>query len=96
MGDVRRFDLFARFIAGLVPPSDRLSMRVADVAAGRGMLTWALRQHGFTNVVPFEPKPRRGGQVRRLGIQVRDFTSRLADGRPHRRQHHESRPGHGT
>lgn len=80
MGDPRRFDLFASFVAGLVPRADRLLMRVADVAAGKGALSWALRQHGFLNIVPFEPKPRRGGQVRRLGIAVRDFTSADADG----------------
>ena len=80
MGDKRRFDLFARFVAGLVPPGERMAMRVADVAAGKGALSWALREHGFLNIVPFEPKPRRGGQVRRLGMQVRDFTSKLADG----------------
>lgn len=80
MGDARRFDLFARFVATLVPPAERIRLRVADVAAGRGMLSWALRQHGFLNIVPFEPAPRRGGQVRRLGIQVRDFTPDLAKG----------------
>ena len=65
MGDPRRFDLFANFIANLVPPAERLTMRVADVAAGKGYLSWALRAHGFRNIVPFEPAPRRGGQVRR-------------------------------
>lgn len=80
MGDKRRFDLFARFIANLVPPGERMATRVADVAAGKGMLSWALRQHGFLNITPFEPRPRRGGQVTRLGIQVRDFTPELAKG----------------
>jgi hypothetical protein len=80
VGDKRRFDLFAKFIANLVPPADRLLMRVADVAAGKGALTWALRQHGFLNIVPFEPAPRRGGHVTRLGMQVRNFTSELAKG----------------
>lgn len=73
MGDPRRFDLFARFVANLVPPSERGDMRVADVAAGKGYLSWALREHGFRRITPFEPKPRRGGQVRRLGIRAQNF-----------------------
>lgn len=77
MGDPRRFDLFARFIAARVP--DR-SVRIADVAAGKGALSFALREHGFRHIVPFEPAPRRGGQVQRLGMQVRDFTPELARG----------------
>lgn len=73
MGDPRRFDLFARFIANLIPPASRGSLRVADVASGKGTLSFALREHGFARITPFEPSPRRGGQVRRLGIVVRDF-----------------------
>ena len=46
MGDPRRFDLFASFIANLVPPA--------------------------------EPAPRRGGQVRRLGIRVQNFEPSFA------------------
>lgn len=79
MGDPRRFDLFARFIARLVPYGERMRMRVADVAAGKGSLSWELRRHGFLNITPFEPKPRRGGQVRRLGIAVTDFTPGMAE-----------------
>jgi hypothetical protein len=73
MGDVRRFDVFARFIASHIPERKRKDLRVADVAAGKGMLSWALRENGFRNVTPFEPFPRKGGQVRRLGIQARNF-----------------------
>lgn len=80
MGDRRRFDVFARLIAGLVAPAERLAMRVADVASGKGALSWALREHGFAAITPFEPAPRRGGQVRRLGIQVRDFEPAHARG----------------
>lgn len=80
MGDKRRFDLFARFIARLVPPSRRRTVRVADVAAGKGALSFALREHGFHHVTAFEPSPRRGGQVARLGMQVREFTPTLARG----------------
>lgn len=75
MGDRRRFDLFADLIQRLVP--DR-SARIADVAAGKGYLSWALRQRGFKHTTPFEPNPRRGGQVTRLGMHVRDFTPGLA------------------
>jgi hypothetical protein len=78
MGDSRRFDLFARFVANQVRPSIRGDLRVADVAAGKGYLSWALREHGFIKVVPFEPHPRRGGQVRRLGIRAQEFTPTMA------------------
>ncbi len=78
MGDPRRFDLFARFVANLIEPSRRANMRVADVATGRGSLSWALREHGFQQITPFEPVPRRGGQVRRLGIRVQDFEPSFA------------------
>lgn len=74
MGDPLRFEIFARFIARLIPQGERMALRVADVAAGKGALSWELKRHGFLNVTPFEPKPRRGGQVVRLGIAVRDFT----------------------
>ena len=77
MGDLRRHDLFARFIATQVP--DR-SARIADVAAGKGYLSFALRHLGYRNVVPFEPAPRKGGQVTRLGMQARNFTPSLAAG----------------
>lgn len=73
MGDVRRFDVFARFIASQIPERKRKDLRVADVAAGKGYLSFALREHGFRCITPFEPSPRKGGQVRRLGIQVRNF-----------------------
>lgn len=69
MGDPRRFDLFARLIARMFP--DR-ALRIADVGAGKGALSFALRTAGYS-VVPFEPAPRRGGQVRRLSMRVADF-----------------------
>lgn len=74
MGDRRRFDLFAQFIARQVP--DRAA-RIADVAAGKGSLSFALRRLGYQNVVPFEPKPRKGGHVRRLGMRVGLFNAAL-------------------
>lgn len=67
MGDRRRFQVFAEFIARQVP--DRRA-RIADVAAGKGALSFALRRLGYENVVPFEPRPRKGGHVRRLGMRV--------------------------
>lgn len=75
MGDKRRFDLFASFIQEKLPRG----ARIADVAAGKGTLAFELRRRGF-HVVPFEPHPRRGGQVRRLNMQVRTFSADLADG----------------
>lgn len=70
MGDRRRFDIFADFIARQIKDK---SARIADVAAGGGYLSFALRERGFKYITPFEPYPRRGGQVRRLGIQARLF-----------------------
>lgn len=78
MGDRRRFDVFARFIARQVPTRRRAELRVADVAAGKGALSFALREHGFRRITPFEPDPRRGGQVRRLGIRAQFFTAEHA------------------
>jgi hypothetical protein len=78
MGDRRRFDVFARFIANQVPKPIRGDVRVADVAAGKGALSFALREHGFTHITPFEPSPRKGGQVRRLGIRAQLFTPEIA------------------
>ncbi len=69
MGDSRRFDVFADFIAHHVPNK---SVRIADVAAGKGYLSLALRERGFRNVISFEPYPR-GKMVRRLQLQARLF-----------------------
>lgn len=83
MGDKRRFSVFADFIAdelnrctAVFLPKQEL--RIADVAAGKGQLTWALKERGFVHVTPFEPYPRKGGHVRRLGMHVREFTPELA------------------
>ncbi len=55
MGDSRRFDLFAEFISQQVTNKQA---RIADVAAGKGYLSLALRQRGYKNVVSFEPNIR--------------------------------------
>ena len=68
MGDKRRFDMFAAYIAERIPAG----ARIADVAAGKGQLSFRLRLLGY-NVTTFEPAPRRGGQVTRLGMVCRDF-----------------------
>jgi hypothetical protein len=77
MGDRRRFDLFARLIATRI--ADR-SARIADVAAGKGYLTFALREQGFRNVVPFEMHHRRktGGKVRRIGLRIEEWRTDYA------------------
>lgn len=46
--------MLADFVAEHVPRS----ARIADVAAGKGHLSLALRERGFTKIVAFEPKPR--------------------------------------
>lgn len=76
MGDKRRFELFADLIVAQIPAG----ARIADVAAGQGQLTFALRRRGFSRIVPFEPEPRRGGQVVRTGMLVRRFTPADAAG----------------
>lgn len=75
MGDPKRFELFASFIARVVR---NRRARIADVAAGKGALSFALLRHGFSNVTPFEPDPRRGGHVTRLGMRVETFRSDFA------------------
>lgn len=56
MGDRRRFNVLADFVARNVRRRD---LRVADVAAGKGQLTLALKERGFTDIDPWEPKPRK-------------------------------------
>jgi len=73
MGDSRRFDLFAAFIERQV---NNKSARIADVAAGKGYLSLALRERGYKNVVSFEPKARpavRGLQYRAKYFDGGDF-----------------------
>lgn len=72
MGDSKRFNLFACFIEHHSPNK---SVRIADVAAGKGYLSLALRQLGFKNVFPFEPNPR-GKKIRGLNLQARNFDPR--------------------
>lgn len=51
MGDSRRFDLFADLIAKGFPD---LSIRIADVAAGKGHLKAALYRHGYRSVTAWD------------------------------------------
>lgn len=68
MGDSRRFDLFAAFIERQV---SNKNARIADVAAGKGYLSLALRQRGFKNVISFEPKSR--NKIKGLQYKARYF-----------------------
>lgn len=54
MGDSRRFDLFGALCARNLNPS----MRIADVAAGKGLLRANLYQRGFKNVVSWDKRKR--------------------------------------
>lgn len=55
MGDPQRFDALASFIEAKV--SDK-SVRIADVAAGKGQLSLALKRRGYKRITAFEPCPR--------------------------------------
>ena len=70
MGDAKRFDLFAEFISQQVTNKQA---RIADVAAGKGYLSLALRQRGFKNVISFEPNIR--NKVKGLQYKAQYFES---------------------
>lgn len=53
MGDSSRFRRFANLIHATFP---NLSLRIADVAGGKGHLQAALRQLGYANVVSFDKR----------------------------------------
>lgn len=55
MGDPQRFDALASFIEARV--SDK-SVKIADVAAGKGQLSLALKRRGYKHITAFEPCPR--------------------------------------
>ncbi len=65
MGDSRRFDIFAKFIAR----NFNKHMRVADIAGGKGYLNLALRQAGFENVITFD--------IRNVRVRKVDYKRRL-------------------
>lgn len=50
MGDTHRFEIFANFVATILPKD----ARIADVAGGGGNLQQALRSLGFTNVTSWD------------------------------------------
>lgn len=68
MGDSRRFDLLAQFIESIAPNK---KIHIADVAAGKGYLSLALKQRGYKNIVSFEPNPR--NKDRHLDMRARMF-----------------------
>lgn len=70
MGDKRRFNVLADFLAEHIPPE----AKIADVAAGKGHLSLALKERGFSNLVAWEPNPRRFGQIRGVPLRVQPFT----------------------
>jgi hypothetical protein len=61
MGDNRRFDLFASFVANKM----KKDVKIADVAAGQGYLQMALREKGFKEVVSFDKRHKHCGGTRR-------------------------------
>lgn len=55
MGDTRRFDIMADFVAERFPHHTR--KRIVDVAGGRGGLQAALRRRGFQDVTSVDVRP---------------------------------------
>lgn len=70
MGDKRRFDKFAEYIANCFPKTTR----VADVAGGEGYLQQALRECGFEYVMTFDKRKGRRDRPR-MRYQYRFFSS---------------------
>lgn len=62
MGDKRRFSRFAELIAQTC--ADR-SVRIADVAGGKGYLQMALRSLGYTNIVTFDKRRKMANPMRK-------------------------------
>ncbi len=73
MGDVRRFDLFARFIAS----NFYKGANIADVAGGKGYLRAALHEYGFQTVTSWDR--RHGNAKGRPGTRYGYFTQDTAD-----------------
>ena len=55
MGDRKRFSRFAELISQTCPDH---SVRIADVAGGKGHLQAALRGHGYDDIVTFDKRPK--------------------------------------
>lgn len=70
MGDARRFDLFAKFIARQGFSQDT---RIGDIASGKGYLQCALREQGFVAIESWEARPglRKRGTHRRQRFDYR-------------------------
>lgn len=69
MGDPRRFNLLADFVAARISTESKL----ADVAAGKGYLSLALQQRGFKKITAFEPNPRQTG-IKNLPLRAEYFS----------------------
>lgn len=70
MGDARRFDLFARLIHESFPDK---SIRIADVAGGKGYLQAALRQNGYRSVISFDRRKRNAAPHRQHFMRYQWF-----------------------
>lgn len=60
MGDVRRFDLFAKVIAKGI----NKEARIADVAGGKGYLQLALKERGFRDITTWDKRSRAKIKIR--------------------------------
>lgn len=69
MGDPRRFDVFARFIGEHFQPS----VRIADVAGGKGYLQRALRSRGFLHIHTYDKRKGRRHRPGRFEYSYRFF-----------------------
>jgi hypothetical protein len=74
MGDPKRFDLFGKVIA----EEFNNSMRIADVAGGKGYLQAALRQKGFKQIETWDKRLATARKVHRNGYRFDYFNWKTA------------------
>lgn len=72
MGDARRFEHMAEFIAARFP----VSRRIADVAGGTGQLQAELRRRGFQDIVTYDKRKKKcAGPGRNYHYGLFDYRS---------------------
>ena len=76
MGDSRRFQLFADLVSRNLP--DR-SLRIADVAGGKGYLKAALHQLGYKNVVTWDKNRKAAKKQNHSGYKYGYFDYRTQE-----------------
>lgn len=77
MGDRRRFSLFAELLARNFPHARDLP--VADVAAGKGHLRAAMREHGFRRVICWDRRGKMAAGRASRRYQLFDYRTAPSD-----------------